>query len=108
MGWVSPTRMEPRVELVAPRVRGSTQSLTGDKQGEHRNALTCGFEPEVGFEPTTFRLRVGKHSSSRCRPDPFWLLTSERSSAECVPDLPCYGRRNDQENNRPLVGHRRP
>ena len=21
--------------------------------------LTCGFEPEVGFEPTTFRLRVG-------------------------------------------------
>jgi hypothetical protein len=39
--------------------------------------LTCGYvEPEVGFEPTTFRLRVEEPSSSVCRPDPFWLLTS--------------------------------
>jgi hypothetical protein len=77
----------------------STQSLTVDKQGEHCNALTCAFEPEVGFEPTTFRLRVEEPSSSRCRPDPFWLLTSAGSSVECVPDLPSYGRRNDQEND---------
>ena len=38
--------------------RGLTQSLTAEKQDEHRNALSCAFEPEVGFEPTTFRLRA--------------------------------------------------
>ena len=38
-------------------VGGSTKSLTEPKQGEHCNALTSTFEPEVGFEPTTFRLR---------------------------------------------------
>jgi hypothetical protein len=38
------------------------------------------LEPEVGFEPTTFRLRVG-------------------SSSQCVSDLSCYGRGNDQEND---------
>ena len=57
------------------------------------------MEPEVGFEPTTFRLRVGEPSSSVCRPDPFWLLTSVWSSVECVPDPLGYGRRNDQEND---------
>ena len=57
----------------------------------------CGAKE--GFEPSTFRLRVEAHLSSRCRPDPFWLLTSAGSSAEFVPDLPCYGRGNDQEND---------
>jgi hypothetical protein len=57
------------------------------------------LEPEVGFEPTTFRLRVGKPSSSRRCPGRFWLLRSAGSSFECVPDLPCYGRGNDQEND---------
>jgi hypothetical protein len=57
------------------------------------------MEPEVGFEPTTFRLRVEEPSSSMCRPDPFWLLTSAGSSVECVPDLPSYGRGNDQGND---------
>jgi hypothetical protein len=79
--------------------RRTTQSLTLAKQGEHCNALTCAFEPEVGFEPTTFRSRVEEPSSSVCRPDPFWLLTSGGSSVEFVPDLPCYGRGNDQEND---------
>ena len=65
-------------------------------------ALSCWFvEPEVGFEPTTFRLRVETHPSSRCQPRPFWLLASAGWSIQCVPDLPRYGRRNDQENDRP-------
>src|SRR5215218_412985 len=38
-------------------------------------------------------------SSSVCRPDPSWLLRSAGSSAECVPDLPCYGWGNDQGND---------
>ena len=64
-------------------------------------ALNCGFvEPEVGFEPTTFRLRVEEPSSSRYQPGRFWLLTSAGSSSQCVPDLPSYGRGNDQENDR--------
>jgi hypothetical protein len=56
-------------------------------------------EPEVGFDPTTFRLRVEEPSSSRCHPGPFWLLTSAGSSSQCVPDLPRYGWGNDQEND---------
>jgi hypothetical protein len=59
----------------------------------------CDVEPEVGFEPTTFRLRVGEPSSSRCFRVLFWLLTSAGSSVECVSDLSCYGRGNDQEND---------
>jgi hypothetical protein len=50
------------------------------------------------IEPTTFRLRVEEPSASVCRPDPFWLLKSEGSPVECVPDLSCYGWRNDQES----------
>jgi hypothetical protein len=57
-------------------------------------------EPEVGFEPTTFRLRVETHPSSRYQPGRFWLLTSAASSVEFVPDLSCYGRGNDRENDR--------
>jgi hypothetical protein len=37
--------------------------------------------------------------SSRCRLDRFSLLRSAGSSVECVPDLPCYGRGNDQGND---------
>ena len=51
------------VELVNP-VGESTRPLTVAKQGEHRNALTCAFEPEAGFEPTTFRLRAGCSASA--------------------------------------------
>jgi len=60
----------PEVRCAARRVEpvnlrpGSTQSLTVDKQGEHRDALTCSFGPEVGFEPTTFRLREYRAPSS--------------------------------------------
>jgi hypothetical protein len=61
--------------------------------------LPAEMEPEVGFEPTTFRLRVEEPSSSRCHPGLFWLLRSAGSSAECVPDLPSYGRGNDQGND---------
>jgi hypothetical protein len=68
-----------RVELVdlGPRI---DKSLTVDKQGEHCMALTCAFEPEVGFEPTTFRLRVGPNPSNWTRPDPSWLLRSGADS----------------------------
>jgi hypothetical protein len=55
--------------------------------------------PTKGSNLTTFRLRVEEPSSSRCRPDPFWLLTSAGSSVECVPDLSSHGRGNDQEND---------
>jgi hypothetical protein len=34
------------------------------------------MEPEVGFEPTTFRLRVGPKPSNWTRPEPSWLLRS--------------------------------
>jgi hypothetical protein len=87
----------------SPRLGSRTKDDQGGKQGErqdHRTpALTCGLEPEVGFEPTTFRLRVEEPSSSRYRPDPSWLLTSAGSSVECAPDLPSYGRGNDREND---------
>ena len=78
------------------------------KQGKPQEgiicALSCWFvEPEVGFEPTTFRLRVETHPSSRCQPGRFWLLRSAGSSVECDPDRRRYGRGNDQENDRLLA-----
>src|SRR5829696_6689773 len=68
--------------------------------------LPAQMEPEVGFEPTTFRLRVEEPSSSGYLPDPSWLLTSAGSSVACVAGLPCYGWGNDQEND-PADGPRR-
>jgi hypothetical protein len=55
--------------------------------------------PTATLEPSTFRLRVEDPSSSTYRPGLFWLLTSVRLSIECVPDLSCYGRGNDQGND---------
>jgi hypothetical protein len=68
----------------------------------HRQALRANrsiLEVSVGFEPTTFRLRVETPSSSRYQPGRFWLLTSAGLSSQYVPDLPSYGRGNDQEND---------
>src|SRR5215216_4322890 len=59
------------------------------------------MEPEVGFEPATFRLRVATHSSSRCQPGRSWLLRSAGSSIQCAPDLPRYGKGNDHWNDQP-------
>jgi hypothetical protein len=72
-GW------EQLVELVA-LVRESTQSLTVEQQGERYNALTCGFEPDVGFEPTTFRLRDGCSASIWTATDGSSLLTLDGPS----------------------------
>src|SRR5215211_9112328 len=49
------------------------------------------LEPEEGFEPSTFRLPVEPHESSRYQPGRFSLLMSAGSSVECAPDLWCYG-----------------
>jgi hypothetical protein len=68
----------------------------------HRRSDLLFLEPEVGFEPTTFRLRVGAHPSSRSHTVRFWLLTSAGSSIQYVPDLPRYGWGNDQENDQPV------
>jgi hypothetical protein len=46
-------------------------------------ALTCWFvEPEVGFEPTTFRLRVGFSASVWSAPDGSSLLTLDAASVQ--------------------------
>ena len=77
--------MNTRVESVALS-RESTQSSTVDKQGEHRDALTCAFEPEVGFEPTTFRLRDGCSQSAWMAPDGSGLLTLPAASVQTAPE----------------------
>jgi hypothetical protein len=46
--------------------------------------LTCGFGARGGIRTLDLPIRVGKPSSSRCRPGPFWLLTSAGSSSQCV------------------------
>ena len=43
-------------------------------------------EPEVGFEPTTFRLRVGCSASIWTAPDGSSLLTWDASSVQTAPD----------------------
>ena len=76
--------------------------LRCDPKGMLRRWLDDRRNPYAGLsveEPTTFRLRVEEHPSTRYRPDRFWLLTSAGSSVECVSDLWRYGRGNDQEND---------
>jgi len=60
--------------------------LTVAKQGEHCDALTCGFEPEVGFEPTTFRLRDGCSASIWMAPDGSRLLRLDALSVQTALD----------------------
>ena len=55
---------------------GATPTQRNDRrlpphsQRRQKWPLTCAFEPEVGFEPTTFRLRVEEPSSSSVPPRP--------------------------------------
>jgi hypothetical protein len=59
------------------------------KQGKHYNALTCRFvQPEVGFEPTTFRLRIGPQPSGWTRLGPTWLLRCGTGSIQSRPVVP--------------------
>jgi hypothetical protein len=49
--------------------------------------LSRGYvEPEVGFEPTTFRLRVGCSASTWSAPDGSSLLTLDGPSVQTAPD----------------------
>jgi hypothetical protein len=49
--------------------------------------LSCWFvEPEVGFEPTTFRLRARCSASTWTDPDGSSLLTLDASSVQTAPD----------------------
>ena len=49
--------------------------------------LNWGYvEPEVGFEPTTFRLRDGCSTSIWTAPDGSGLLTLDASSVQTAPD----------------------
>jgi hypothetical protein len=84
----------------------AASELGGNDQAKQANqaADLALWEPEEGFEPSTFRLRVETHPSSRYQPDLSWLLPSSGSSSQCVPDLPCYGRRNDRENDQVHIG----
>jgi hypothetical protein len=51
--------------------------------------LSWGYvEPEVGFEPTTFRLRVGPKPSNWTRQAPSCLLRCETDSIQYRPVVP--------------------
>jgi hypothetical protein len=74
---------------------------SADSQGEgkERRLTLRKWSPREGLDPSTFRLRVETHLSSRYRPGRFRLLRSVGSSSQCVLDLPCYGRGNDQADS---------
>jgi hypothetical protein len=62
------------------RARDDQQGKQRERQNHSIRALTCSYGAEVGFEPTTFRLRVGPKSSNWTRPDPSRLLRSGTDS----------------------------
>jgi hypothetical protein len=77
------------------RPRSRCRAANGQQPRRKRPPLLDRGHDDVvkrGQDFPTFRLRVEEQSSSRCRPDPSWLLTSAGSSIQYVPDLPCYGR----------------
>jgi hypothetical protein len=55
--------------------------------GRRTPTLACGYvEPEVGFEPTTFRLRARCSASAWTAPDGSSLLTLDASSIQMALD----------------------
>ena len=73
-------RLSPRGEA-SPKVYGRQFRCSGCHPLIHPELLVlldgvlpAETEPEEGFEPSTFRLRVEAHPSSRCQPGRFWLL----------------------------------
>src|SRR6266540_2091430 len=83
------------------RLRDDQRGKQGHRQEDRIDPLTWSLEPEVGFEPTTFRLRVVEHSSSPCGQVPSSQLTSVAPSAEYASDPGRYGRWHDQGNDQP-------
>jgi hypothetical protein len=69
----------PPTRAVTWGVKGHSYFLIGP--------LSCWFvEPEVGFEPTTFRLRVGCSASAWTAPDGSGLLTLDALSVQTAPE----------------------
>src|SRR6266508_1493979 len=74
------------------RLRRGDPTLRNDRrlplpsQQRQKGPLTCAFEPEVGFEPTTFRLRDGCSASIWTATDGSSLLTLDALSVQTAPD----------------------
>src|SRR5215213_7132181 len=83
-------------------------------------ALTAVLEPEVGFEPTTFRLRVECSASPWTAPEGSRLLTLDASSVQTAPDgyrrivwmikghpteKRCQGKQGSPQGSRIVKGH---
>src|SRR5215211_7768899 len=75
-----PRRLSSRAEH--PNDCGGTRRERPASWGDDQAKQACQvadlalLEPEEGFEPSTFRLPVETHSSSRCQPGLSWLLRS--------------------------------
>src|SRR5829696_9381360 len=67
------------------RPKGMTRLLPLRRQHSEKHSLTWGFGARGGFEPSTFRLRVGPKSSNWTRPGPSWLLRSGTDFIQCRP-----------------------
>src|SRR6266545_5050124 len=68
------------------RLRDDQRGKQGHRQEDRIDPLTWSLEPEVGFEPTTFRLRGRCFQSSRPAPVGFSLLTLDAASVWSGPD----------------------
>ena len=66
----------------------SSEGICAGQSGFEYPATSVPFSigPEVGFEPTTFRLRVGCSASIWTAPDGSSLLTLDASSVQTAPD----------------------
>ena len=73
-----------------PELSGAPRALLGRRTplttGGMRQALGMRMEPEVRFEPTTFRLRDGCSASPWSASDGSSLLTLPASSVQTAPD----------------------
>jgi len=65
-----------------------------------RCPLPCGFGARGRIRTDDLPITSRKAFVQRVCPVSFWLLRSAGSSSQCVPDLPSYGRRNDQRMTR--------
>src|SRR5215203_1754015 len=83
---------------------GSTRQARPPAGGLYICPLTCGFGARGGIRTLDLPITSRNAFVQQVPPRRFWQLRSAGSSSQCVPDLSCYGRGNDQENDCETAG----
>jgi hypothetical protein len=86
MDMTDPFAAGPTVRPDLVVIGAPTEAPPTGREVHYTCSELLAWEPEVGYEPTTFRLRVGFSASDQTAPDGSSLLTLDASSVLMAPD----------------------